>query len=62
MTRKQITEMLGIHFQQREIALRNLRGILETSEARGQEVRWSRLLIIHTAMIEWLEGLKPDDE
>jgi hypothetical protein len=62
MTRKQINQLLATHEAHRSRALHHLRQILEYGEAYGQEVRWSRLLIIHTAMIALLRAQKPDDD
>ena len=62
MTRKQIDNLIRISEGQVQYALRNLRQILEHGEARGQEVRWTKLLIGHKDLIEVLKKLKADDE
>lgn len=62
MTRKEIDNLIKSSELQVEYALRNLRQILEHGEAKGQEVRWTRLLIGHKDLIEVLKKLKADDE
>lgn len=62
MTRKEIDNLIRISEGQVQYALRNLRQILEHDEARGQEVRWAKLLIGHKDLIEVLKKLKADDE
>jgi len=62
MTRKEIDRLIDVSEGQVEYALRNLRQILEHDEARGQEVRWTRLLIGHKYLIEFLKQQKADDE
>lgn len=54
--------MIRISEGQVQYALHNLRHILEHGEARGQEVRWTKLLIGHKDLIEVLKKLKADDE
>ncbi|MCY7360082.1 MAG: hypothetical protein LH609_22040 [Rudanella sp.] len=54
--------MIALHEGLRDRALRLLRLILETKEANGQETQFARAFIINKAMIEWLNGLKADDE
>lgn len=60
MTRKEIDNMIRISEGQVQYALHNLRRILEHDEARGQEVRWTRLLIGHKDLIDVLKKLKAD--
>lgn len=62
MTRKEINNMISISEGQVQHALHHLRQILEHGEARGQEVRWSKLLIGHKDLIAVLRNLKADDE
>ena len=62
MTRKEIDNLIKISQGQVEYALRNLRQIVEHDEAKGQEVRWTKLLIGHKDLIEVLKRLKADDE
>lgn len=62
MTRKEIDNLIRISEGQVQYALHNLRQILEHGEARGQEVRWTKLLIGHKDLIEALKQLKADDE
>jgi len=60
VTRKEIDNMIRISEGQVQYALHNLRRILEHDEARGQEVRWTRLLIGHKDLIDVLKKLKAD--
>ncbi len=62
MIRKEIDNMIRTSEGQVQSALHNLRRILEHGEARGQEVRWTKLLIGHRDLIEVLRNLKADDE
>jgi len=62
VTRKEIDNLIKISQGQVEYALRNLRQIVEHDEAKGQEVRWTKLLIGHKDLIEVLKRLKADDE
>lgn len=58
MTRKEIDNMIRISEGQVQYALHNLRRILEHDEARGQEVRWTKLPIGHKDLIDVLKKLK----
>lgn len=62
MTQKEIDNLIRISEGQVEYAIRNLRQILEHGEARGQEIRWTKLLIGHKDLVEVLKRLKADDE
>lgn len=62
MTRKEIDNLIKSSEGQVQYALRNLRQILEQDKARGQEIRWTKLLISHKDLIEVLKRLKADDE
>lgn len=62
MTRKQIDQMIKASELQLANARRNLRQILENDEARGQEIKWSKMLIGHKDLLDILKNLKADDE
>ena len=62
MTRKEIDRLIILHESLRDRSLRLLRLILETKEADGQEVQFSRSFLVNKAMVEWLKELKADDE